>query len=114
MLLAALIVSVGLGAVFGLLHQLPVALADLVLSGGLIFLSVRHRRAWLYAEAALALALTVVHVVSSEDFAPSLRLRLTVDGVNVLGLVILLGAVVARRRRARPDVLQIGDRADAR
>ena len=44
LLLAGLAVSVGLTAVVGLHRQLPVALADVVLTEGLLLLCVRHRR----------------------------------------------------------------------
>ncbi len=108
-ILAGLAVSIGLGALLGLRQQLPVALADLVLSVGFVLLSVRHRRAWLYVEATLALALTMAQVVSDQAFGPSLPFRLLVDGVDLVGLVLLLAAVAARRSRIRPAAVRIAD-----
>ncbi len=99
--LAALAFSIGLAAVLGLDHQLPIALADLVLAAGLVFLAVRHRRAWLYAEAVLALALTITQLVSLQLLELSLTYRLVVDGINLIALAILACAVVAHGARVR-------------
>ena len=99
--LAALAASIGLAAVLGLEHQLPIALADLVLATGLVILAVRHRRAWLLAEAVLALALTITQLVSPQLLELSLTYRFIVDGINLVALAILAGAVVTHRLAIR-------------
>ena len=105
-LLAALAVSVFLGLLVGLQRQLSVALSDLVRAGGLL-LSARRRCAWLDVKAALATVLPLTEVFRAEDFEPSPPFRALFDGMNVLGLLTLVGAVIVHRSRVRPGIARI-------
>lgn len=80
----------------------PVVWADLVMSAGMLALSVRYRAAWTLVAIALASGLLIVHSLLLEDGATTTPLYDgLVNGFNLALLATLVTAVVfsARRRR---------------
>ena len=65
------------------------------------------RRAWLYVEAGLGLLLTGAQLATDQELAPSLAFRLFVNGVDVIGLALLVAAVAAQRSRRRPKTITV-------
>ncbi len=102
---AVLMVLVGLGAslllqaVLGFRRQPPILITDIGLAAAFIWLAHVHRRAWLGLIGLVMIALLVTHAFLAE--APYPALRMAVNGLNLLGLALLVAGAVAEARGRR-------------